>query len=164
MLADGSPTLAAVLDAFPQARAEDGGLDRARLAAHIFADAAARTKLEAIMHPAIIARMQKAIADARADAGSGVLVYETPLLYEARLENLFDTVIAVLATPELQRERLQARERRGGRDPLSEEELSARLSAQMPSEEKARRADFVIHTTGSLAETEAQVQRVWEEL
>lgn len=163
VLAEGSPLLAEVLAAFPEARAEDGSLDRGRLAGRIFADLAARARLEAILHPAIIARMTEAITAAR-DAGSGVLAYETPLLYEARLEPLFDAVIAVVATPALQRERLQARERAANRDPLTEDELSARLGAQIPPEEKARRADFVVRTDGSLTDTEAQVRRVWERL
>ena len=163
VLTDGSPTLVNVLAAFPEARAADGTLDRAKLAERIFADPAARARLEALLHPAIIARMPEAI-DAARSIGAGVLAYETPLLYEARLEPLFDAVIAVLATPELQRERLQARERAAGRDPLTEDELSARLGAQTPPEEKARRADFVVRTDGSLAETEAQVRDVWERL
>ena len=163
VLADGSPLLADVFAVFPEVRAADGSLDRARLAGRIFADPVSRAHLEAILHPAIIARMTEAITAGRG-AGPGVLAYETPLLYEARLEPLFDRVIAVLATPALQRERLQARERAAGRDPLTEDELSARLGAQIPPEEKARRADFVIRTDGSLAETEAEVRRIWARL
>ncbi len=168
VLEEGSPTLAAVLDAFPEARTAEGGLDRARLAARIFADREARARLEAVMHPAIIGRMREAITAARTGgaggAGPGVLVYETPLLYEAGLEPLFDAVIAVLATPALQSERLQARERAAGRDPLSPDEISARLLAQMPPEEKARRADFVVRTDVGLGETEAQVRHTWDAL
>lgn len=169
VLEDGSPALAAVLAAFPEARSAQGGLDRAKLAARIFADPEARARLEALMHPAIITRMRETIAAARRDpggqaAGPGVLAYETPLLYEAGLEHLFDVVIAVVATPALQAERLQARERAAGRGPLSPDELSARLQAQMPPEEKARRADFVVRTDLPLAETEAQVRGIWNAL
>lgn len=160
-LADGSPILSAVLSAFPSARAADGTLDRAALAARIFADPSARARLEAITHPAIIARMRAAITEARA-AGPGVLAYETPLLYEADLEPLFDTIVAVLATPELQAARLQDREAQAGRPPLPPEQIAARLSAQIPPEEKARRAHHIIRTDGTLAETEAQVRRLWE--
>jgi dephospho-CoA kinase len=167
VLADGSPVLAEVLAAFPDVRRPDGTLDRARLGARIFADPSARIRLEAIMHPAIIARMRRGIDEAaarRASSGPGVLVYETPLLYEAGLETLFDVVVAVLATPEQQRERLQARERAAGRDPLSASELAARLTAQLSPQEKARRADHVIRTDGPLEETEAQVRQLWNEL
>lgn len=158
----GSLTLAAVLGAFPDARAARGGLDRARLATHIFADPAARQTLEAITHPAIIARMRAAITKARESGGNGVLAYETPLLYEAELETLFDAVIATLAAPALQAERLQAREQAAGRPPLSSDAVADRLSAQLSPEEKARRADYVIRTNGLLIETEAQVRAVWD--
>ena len=164
VLADGSPVLAEVLRAFPEARAESGGVDRAALAAHIFADARARKRLEAIMHPAIIGRMREAIAAARAADTAGVLVYETPLLFEAGLEDLFDVVVAVFAPADVQAERLQAREQRAGRPPLSDDEITRRLQAQLSSEEKARRTDYVIRTDVPLSDTEAQVRRVWTEL
>lgn len=163
VLADDPLTLEMVLRTFPEAKTAEGHLDRAKLAARIFSDRDARERLEAILHPVIIARMSDKIAAARL-AGPGVLAYETPLLYEARLEPLFDKVIAALATPELQRARLQVRASEAGRDPLTEDELTARLGAQMPPEEKARRADFVIRTDGSLAATGAQVREVWEQL
>jgi dephospho-CoA kinase len=164
VLADGSPVLVEVLRAFPGARNEAGGVDRAALAARIFADARARTRLEAIMHPAIIGRMREAIAAARATDTAGVLVYETPLLFEAGLEDLFDVVVAVFAPGEVQAERLQARERGAGRPPLSDDEITRRLQAQLSSEEKARRADYVIRTDVPLSDTEAEVGRVWAEL
>lgn len=164
VLANISPLLGAVLAAFPEAVAQDGGLDRARLGARIFADPDARKRLEGLLHPAIITRMSAAIADARAADGPGVLVYETPLLFEANLENLFDVVVAVLATPQAQRERLQARERAAGRAPLSASGLADRLTAQLSSEEKACRANYVLRTDGSLAETEAQVRALWQRL
>ena len=162
VLANGSPLLRAVLDAFPEAATPNGGLDRARLGARIFADPDARKHLEELLHPAIIARMNAAITQARA-AGPGVLVYETPLLYEANLGRLFDTVVALVASEETRRERLQAREQAAGRAPLSSSALDDRLTAQLSSEEKARRADFVLRTDGSLAETEAQVRVFWRE-
>jgi len=161
ILADGSPVLTALLTAFPDARRNDGTLDRAALAAHIFADPPARVRLEAITHPAILARMTEAIADARTRGREeGLFVYETPLLYEAGLADLFDAVIAVLAAPELQAERLQAREAAAGRPPLSPEAVAARLMAQMPPEEKARRADYVVRTDVPLEETREQVKRI----
>ena len=162
-LADGSPTLASVLAAFPEARSPGGALDRAGLAARIYQDTDARQKLEAITHPAIIARMRRAISDARL-AGPGVLVYETPLLYEAGLEGLFDTIIAVQATPGQQQERLQARETAAGRPALTKRELTERLQAQFSTEEKARRAHFVVPTSGSLEETRHAVETIWPRL
>jgi dephospho-CoA kinase len=160
VLAEGSPALAAVLAAFPDARRPDGTLDRAALAARIFADPQERARLEAITHPAILARMAAETAGARTRGQAGLFVYETPLLYEAGLADLFDAVIAVIATPELQAERLQAREVAAGRPPLSPEAVAARLAAQMPPEEKARGADYVVRTDVPLEETREQVQRI----
>jgi dephospho-CoA kinase len=159
VLVDGSPALAAVVSAFPEARRADGTLDRAALATCIFDDPQARERLEAITHPAIITRMTAAIRSAR-DSGSGLLIYETPLLYEADLADLFDAVIAVIATPELQAERLQAREVAAGRPPLSPTAVAARLAALMPPEEKAHRADYVVRTDIPLGATKEQVERI----
>lgn len=162
VLAPGAPALDAVFAAFPDVRRADGSLDRAALAARIFADPADKSRLEAITHPAIIDRMRAAIAAARAQAETGLLVYEVPLLYERNLVSLFDAIVAVLASPALQAERLQARETAAGRPPLSPAAVAERLAAQMPPEEKARRADYVIRTDLPLAETEAQVRRIWQ--
>jgi dephospho-CoA kinase len=158
----GSPTLAAVFAAFPGARRDDGTLDRAALGARIFADPEARRTLESITHPAIFERMQTEVARARAEDGAGLLVYEVPLLYEKNREGMFDAVVAVLALTEAQAERLQEREARAGRPPLSADAVAERLAAQMPPAEKARRADYVVRTDVGLEETRAQVQAVWE--
>jgi dephospho-CoA kinase len=162
VLADDSPALSEVYSLFPSVRRADGSLDRAALAARIFADPQDKIRLEAITHPAIISRMRAAIDAARASSEPGVLFYEVPLLYERDLVNLFDAVVAVLATPALQAERLQAREAAAGRPRLSDRAIADRLAAQMPPEDKARRADYVIRTDTSLAETEKQVRHIWD--
>jgi dephospho-CoA kinase len=159
----GSPTLAAVFAVFPEVRRADGTLDRSALGARVFSDPAARKTLENITHPAIFMRMRERTSQARA-GGEGVLVYEVPLLYEKSREEMFDAVVAVLASSEKQAERLQAREAAAGRAALTPEQIAERLSAQMPPEEKARRADYVIRTDVPLMETEEQVRRVWEEI
>ncbi len=164
VVAPDSPTLPAVREAFPEAFSADGALDRAALGRRVFSDPAARERLEAITHPAIIARMRAVIDAARRDPAPGVLAYEVPLLYEAGLESLFDAVLAVVCSPEVQAARLQAREAAAGRPPLTPEAMAGRLAAQMPVTEKARRADFVVRTDGSLEETQAQVAAVWGRL
>jgi dephospho-CoA kinase len=161
VLAPDAPLLAAVFAAFPEVRRADGTLDRAALAARIFADPDAREHLESLTHPAIIARMRGAVAAARADSRPGILVYETPLLYEADLESLFDAVVVVYCPPEVQAERLQAREAAAGRPPLTPEQIADRLAAQLSAEEKARRADYVVRSDVSVEETRAQVERLW---
>jgi dephospho-CoA kinase len=164
VLAPESPLLAEVFAAFPDVQNNDGTLNRAALAAQIFADESARERLEALTHPAIIARMDAAIADARADTASGILVYETPLLYEASLEALFDTVVVVYCAPDVQAERLQAREAAANRPPLTPEQIAQRLAAQLPADEKARRADFVIRTDVPIKKTQAAIQDLWQRL
>ncbi len=164
VLAPNSPALPRVLDLFPDARGAGDALDRARLAAIMFGDAEARRRLEALTHPLIIARMKSVIEQARGQNRDGVLVYETPLLYEANLQNLFDVVVATFAPPSVQAERLQERERKAGRAPLTDAAITDRLAAQLPGEEKARRAGFVIRTGVTLDETRARVSEVWNEL
>lgn len=163
VLSKGSPVLEAVRSAFPPAF-DEAGLNRALLARAIFADPAERARLEAITHPAIIARMTEAIAAAREQNPTGVLVYETPLLYEAHLESLFNVIVSVVASPETQAARLQEREHLANRPPLSTEDIAHRLNAQIPVEEKARRADFIIRTDVALSETQAEAARLWEAL
>lgn len=161
VLEPASPTLTAVLNAFPEVRNTDGTVNRAALAARIFSDTDARKQLESLMHPAIFARMKEATDRARSSPTPGVMIYEVPLLFESRRESLFDGIVAVLANPAVQAERLQERERKAGRPPLTEEQITERLAAQMPPEEKARRADYVIHTDIPLEQTREQVIALW---
>ena len=75
-----------------------------------------------------------------------------------------DLVVAVLASPERQAERLLERESRAGRAALTDAEIAERLAAQLPPEEKARRADYVIHTDTSIEATRDEVAGVWQAL
>lgn len=126
-----------------------GRLDRTRLASLVFADADARRRLEAIMHPAIRARMAAELAAAEA-AGRRLAVVEAALILEAGQRERYDWVVVAAAPPEVQLARLAARG-------LSEAEARRRLAAQWPTEAKAAAADFVIDTGGTLAVTEGQV-------
>ncbi|MCX6366960.1 MAG: dephospho-CoA kinase [Armatimonadetes bacterium] len=148
VLAEGEPTRAAVWEAF-------GTIDRAELAAKIFGDAEARKRLNAIMHPAIRQRMRTVIDTAQADSTVGLLLYEVPLLFEGGLEAWFQGVVAVAASPQTQLTRLKARG-------LSEAAAQQRLAAQLDPEEKVRRADFVVRTDITLAETKLSVQAIYQ--
>lgn len=163
VLSPGSQTLADVQAAFPDVFAPDGTLDRAALGTRIFADPAARARLEAIMHPAIFERMQQTVYRAR-QAGPGVLIYEVPLLFEKERQGLFDAVVAIVAPPDVQARRLQEREALAGRPPLTDEAIAERLGAQMPTHEKARRADYVVRSDVPLDAMRADVARLWETL
>ena len=129
--------------------AEPGGpIDRRQLAAIVFQDAAARADLEAILHPRIHAQWKFWLASRRASgaAFSAVLI---PLLFEKGYENQFEVTATVACTAPTQARRLAARG-------WECSHAAARIQAQMPAEEKMRRARFVVWTEGSLATHQAQ--------
>lgn len=156
--APGSPGLAAVVEAFgPAVLAADGALDRAALGAAVFGDPAKRARLEGLLHPRIAEESMRRIAAALA-AAPPLVVYDAALLVETGRADQFRPLVVVTAPPEVQRARLIERD---GLDPAA---ADARLAAQMPVAEKARRADHVIDNAGPLAETEAQVDALWQRL
>lgn len=157
-VAPGTPGFRAVSEAFGREYlAPDGSLDRRKLGRLVFADAEARRRLEGIVHPEVI-RLLRSRAQALEESGAGVVVLEVPLLYEAGLAGEVDKVVVVAAPEEALVHRLVAR------DKLSEAEARARIAAQLPGAEKARRADYVIDNSGPWEETRAQVERLWEEI
>ena len=142
-VAPGTPALAEVARTFgPEAIAEDGTLDRRRMAALVFADPEARRRLEAITHPAVRRLVQEETARLAA-GGHDLAFYDVPLLFEVGLERDLDSVVVVHAPRSVQQERLARR------DGLGPAEADARLAAQMDVEEKAARADFVVENAGS---------------
>jgi dephospho-CoA kinase len=132
--------------------APDGRLCRAELARIVFADAAARKKLEAILHPRIGKRWLAQIETWRGE-NRALAVVVIPLLFETRLESHFDAIICVACSAPVQRERLLAR----GWTP---EQIQQRLAAQWPVEQKISRADFVVWTDGALAVPAEQLDRI----
>lgn len=157
VVAPGSSGLEEVGRRFPGVVREDGTLDRAALGERVFASETERKALEAILHPRI---QQLSVEKARALAASGarVIVYEAPLIFENRIDERLDGTILVVAPPELQFERLVAR------DGLSPERARARIRAQMPLAEKRACATWVIDNAGPLAETRDQVEALWAHL
>ena len=155
--APGQPAHAEIAAAWPEAVAPDGGIDRKRLGRIVFADPAARRRLEAITHPRI-QELSRARAVALADAGHELVLYEATLLVESGRHKELDGLIVVTASPATRLARVVAR------DGLNEDEVQARMRAQMPEEEKVRLATHVIDNDGDLAATEAQVDRIIAEL
>lgn len=157
-VAKGSPGLAQVVAAFgAEVLGPDGALDRRRVAARVFADPAARARLEAIVHPAVRA-LFRAERDRLAAAGAPLAFYDVPLLYEAGLEREVELVVVVWAPRAAQLARLAARDR------LAPAEAEARLAAQLPLDEKARRADAVVVNDGERAALEAKAARLLHDL
>jgi dephospho-CoA kinase len=153
-VAPGSPGLAAIASRFgDHLLKDDGTLDRAALGRIVFGDAAARAHLEAIVHPEVYRRIEQWFANL--PAGTKVGIADIPLLFETGHEHDFQCVIVAACEPGEQLRRVMAR------DQLSADQARARLAAQWPIQEKVRRADYVINTGGSFAETESQVEAVY---
>ena len=149
VVAPGSEGLREVIAAFgSHLLLQTGDLDRAALGALVFADAEARTQLNAILHPRIAAASQQAIAGAFS-AGAPLIVYSAALLVEGGTHRGFDGLLVVTCTPALQRTRL------ANRDGLSQAEVEQRLAAQMPLADKAAAATWLLHNDGSLDDLRA---------
>ena len=134
----------------------DGALDRKGLGRIVFSDASARADLEAIVHPRVYRQIDQWFADL--PSGTRVALADIPLLFETGHEHDFERVVVCACEPEEQFRRLTSRDR------LTAEEARARLAAQWPIGEKVKRADYVIETDGTFAETDAQVRGVYEAL
>ncbi len=150
----GTPGLAALVARFgPEVLGPDGSLDRSRLGARVFADAAARRDLEVIIHPRVFTAISEWF-DARAGEGLALGVADIPLLFETGRAGDFDVVVVAACPPEVQVTRVQAR------DGLSETAARQRLAAQWPIDEKVRLADYVVRTDRSFADTDRQAEEV----
>ena len=129
----------------------DGSINRKKLAGIVFADEAALRRLEALVHPAVIARTAELIQSSQ----EPVVVVEAIKLIEAGMDKTCDALWVVTCSKEQQLARLV--EQRG----LTEEEARQRIEAQPPQEAKLALADVVIDNSGSLDETWQQVKREW---
>ena len=157
-VAPGSAALADIVRTFgPDLIAPDGTLDRRRMAALVFGDPEARARLEAITHPAVRRGLAEETARLAAE-GHDLVFYDTPLLFEVGLDPTLDCVVVVWAPPDVQRARLLAR------DGLAASEADARLAAQLPIDEKAARADFVVENVGPGAELGPKADRLLADL
>lgn len=154
----GTPALRRIVDAWGQEVLDaSGALDRARLREIVFRDAAARQRLESIVHPAVGALREAEYEAARA-AGANIVVADIPLLFEAGLQDEFDVVVLVDAPAELRLRRIV--ENRG----LSEEEARRMIEAQMPAEQKRGQADVVICNDGTQEQLRERAASVWHDL
>jgi dephospho-CoA kinase len=153
----GQPALAEIQTEFgKKVIARDGRLRRDELARVVFADAAAREKLEAILHPRIGERWLAQIERWRRE-NRALAVVVIPLLFETRAESHFDKIICVACSAPAQCERLLAR----GWTP---EQIRQRLAAQWPVEQKISRADFVVWTDGEVCAHVRQLERIFVKL
>lgn len=154
VLEPGTDGLREVVRAFgEQVLRADGSLDRAALAAVVFADADRLRQLEQITHPRIAARTSELVADAAADA---VVVHDVPLLVEKGMAPAYDLVVVVDAPVEQRVRRLVARG-------MSEPDARARISAQATVEQRRAVADVWVDNGGSPDDLIEQVDRLWHD-
>jgi dephospho-CoA kinase len=157
VVAAGSTALAAIRRRFGDGvMSPDGSLDRAALGRIVFHDRAARAELEAIVHPAVYRRISEWFITLPPDTRRAIA--DIPLLFETGHGPDFHRIIVCACEPAEQVRRLIVRDR------LSEPDARARLAAQWPIAEKVARADYVIRTDGTMADTEAAVRTVFEKL
>jgi dephospho-CoA kinase len=136
----------------------NGSIDRKKLGPRVFADPQLLQTLNAIVHPRIIARTQELAADEQSRNPRVVIIVDAALIFEAGIGGTVRKVIVAWCRPEQQLERLMAK---AG---VSREEAQRRIEAQMPVDEKRRRADYVIDCSGTLEQSRAQVQAIYVEL
>lgn len=161
IVAPGKPALQEIVKEFGEdVLLPDGSLDRSRLGKLVFADKAKRDRLNQITHPKIFAEIRERIAKLREsyDCLHRVVVIDAPLLIEAGFVPLVESVWLVAVDEETQIKRLMER------DGYSREEAEARLKSQMPLEQKLAYADHIIQNTGTVEETIARVNELWNRL
>jgi len=150
----GGACVAAIERAFPGTTGPMG-VDRQKLGAAVFGDPTALKQLEAIVHPEVAELRRTFLAD---NAAAPLIVFDIPLLYEKAGQRGLDAVLVVSAPTEAQRVRVLAR------PGMTPEKFAQILALQVPDADKRARADYVIDTGTSLAETRAAVQRLVHDL
>jgi dephospho-CoA kinase len=150
-----SEAVPAIEAAFPGTTA-NGKVDRNKLSARVVHDPAAMKQLEGIVHPMLGASRQKFLRDAE-QSGAPVAVVDVPLLYETGGEKRVDAVVVVTTTPEIQHQRILAR------DNMTSQKLDAILARQLPDAEKRKRADFVVDTSHGLDAVRARIRDILAE-
>jgi len=130
----------------------DGHVDRGKLGTIVFADVDKLLRLNAIVHPRVLKELERLFSEYAVTNPQGVAVIEAALLIEAGYVKHLDRLVVAWCSPEQQMERLLARG-------MSREQIEQRLAAQIPLEEKRRRADDVVDCSVPLEETRAQVEQ-----
>ncbi len=129
-------------------------INRSIIAQKVFNNPPLLRSLEQIMHPAVQKEIERYYEQANQQNNGKLFVAEVPLLYEAGMETFFDDVITVIADHEKSKQRFQKTKENGN------EEYEKRSSQQMPTNEKAKRADYIITNNGSLQELEAETKKL----
>ncbi|MGH9637695.1 MAG: dephospho-CoA kinase [Candidatus Angelobacter sp.] len=145
----------------PEILKPDGELDRAKLATLVF-DGGRVEELNKIVHPAVIRQQDQWMRALGEKDPYAVAIVEAALILEAGVKDRFDRIMVVTCKPAQKVARFA--QRTGTSEDAARADVDRRTKAQMPDEEKARRADFVIDNSGTVEETRHQVQRIYSEL
>jgi dephospho-CoA kinase len=152
----GGAGTAAIAARFPEAVTPEG-VDRARLARIVAADASALHELEALIHP-LVREAEERFIDAARDRNEDLVILDIPLLFETGRDKTMDALVVVSAPEAVQRERVLKR------PGMTQEKLDAMLASQVPDAKKRAQADFVVETDKGLDHALSQVKRVAAEL
>ncbi|MFO8191965.1 MAG: dephospho-CoA kinase [Bacillota bacterium] len=136
----------------------DRTIDRRRLGELVFNDQAMRDRLNSIVHPRVEELFTRELEQIRWGDPAAVVVYDVPLLIETGRLDLYDLILLVYVSPAIQLERLCRRNN------LEQEAAEKRLQAQIPLDEKKKHAHVIIDDSGSITETERQVETFWRDL
>ncbi|SFM43633.1 dephospho-CoA kinase [Thermodesulforhabdus norvegica] len=142
----------------PAAFSENGSLKRMELRMKIAKDPELRKRINAITHPYIIESMEETWRKHITSHPERIVIFDIPLLFESRRSDSFNFIIVVYVPPEVQIARLIKRDR------ISYDEAAKMIDMQIPINEKARRADWIIDNSGSFEQTKKQVHQLWEHL
>jgi dephospho-CoA kinase len=148
----GTPVIKEIAEHFgDEVLNEDGSLNREKLGKRIFKSEEERKKLNSIIHPAIRNEMIRQ-KEQWISKGAGTVILDIPLLFESKLQSFVEKIIVVSVTPEIQKQRLIAR------NELNEQEAADRINSQLLMVEKEAGADAVIDNNGTIEETKMQVE------
>lgn len=156
---EGSPVLDAIAAEFGDEMIDaSGALDRARLGRRVFGDADALARLNAIVHPAVLVESRRRFEEAFENDPDAVVVYDVPLLAEARGGDAWDLIVVADAPPSVRVDRMVRL--RG----MTQAEARRRIAAQIDDAQRRSLADIVIDTSGEVAETLRQTDAAWERI
>jgi dephospho-CoA kinase len=137
---------------------QDDTINRNRLAQIVFTDKKELEALNNIVHPLVYNLWQERLAKIKRQAEHAIVLSDVPLLFEGKMQDLFDLTMLILISPAEQIIRLMAR------NGLSSDEAQIRLQSQMPIADKIGLADIVIDNSGDIAQTEKKVAEIWQQL
>jgi dephospho-CoA kinase len=155
----GQPAWRKLQQAFgPEFFLPEGEVNRSKLRRLVFSNPEERGKLNAIVHPEVMKEIDRRFEQLTTSTQDGVVVVDVPLLLEVGVAHRFDRVIVVYVTENVQIKRLRER------DGLSLDGARRALGTQMVLDKKVEQADYVIDNSSTRDETQAQVEKVWQEL